>query len=67
MVYQKLRGKIKEAGLTESELAKRLNISNASLSFRLNGKQDWTNKEMQQVCNELGIPLSDCYLYFFAN
>lgn len=66
MIYSKLRGKIKEKGLSESELAKAINLSASSLSCRLNGKVDWSVPEIRAICDVLGIDRSDISEYFFA-
>lgn len=65
MIYSKLRGLIKEKGLTESDLAKEINLSSSSLSCRLNGKTDWTVPEVRAVCDVLGIEKSEISKYFF--
>lgn len=65
MVYSKLRGLIKEKGLSESELAKEINLSSSSLSLRLNGKVDWTVPEVRAICDVLQIDKSDISQYFF--
>ena len=65
MVYNKLRGKIKEKGLTEGEFARQINLSNSGLSARLNGKTEWSISEMGIVCSVLSIPLNKAHEYFF--
>ena len=65
MEYSKLRGLIKEKGLSESELAKRINLSPSSLSCRLNGKIDWTVPEVRAVCDVLNIDKTNIGEYFF--
>lgn len=65
MIYSKLRGLIKEKGLSESELAKEINLSSSSLSLRLNGKVDWTVPEVRAICDVLQIDKSDISQYFF--
>ena len=65
MVYSKLRGLIKEKGLSDSELAKEINLSSSSLSLRLNGKVDWTVPEVRAICDVLQIDKSDISQYFF--
>ena len=47
MKYLKLRGRIKEKGLTEQDFARKLNLSRTSLSLRLNGKTAWNLPETQ--------------------
>ena len=66
MKYAKLRGRVKERGMTESELANQINLSPSSLSSRLSGKVDWTLPEVRAVCDVLCIPIEDVGLYFFT-
>lgn len=65
MVYSKLRGLIKEKGLSEADFAKKINLSSSSLSCRLNGKIDWTVPEVRAVCDILEIDKSEIAKYFF--
>lgn len=65
MTYHKLRGKIKEKGLTEKEFAKQVNLSSSGLSARLNGKTEWSISEMESVCMALSIPINNAPEYFF--
>ena len=66
MIYSKLRGLIKEKGLSESDLAKEINLSSSSLSYRLNGKVDWTVPEVRAICDVLQIDKSEIHKYFFV-
>ena len=66
MKFAKLRGLIKEKGMTESELAMKINLSASSISCRLSGKVEWTLPEMRAVCDVLEIPISDIGKYFFV-
>lgn len=66
MKFAKLRGLIKEKGMTESELAMKINLSPSSISCRLSGKVEWTLPEMRAVCDVLEIPISDIGKYFFV-
>lgn len=65
MKFAKLRGLIKEKGMTESELAMKINLSPSSISCRLSGKVEWSLPEMRAVCDVLEIPISDIGKYFF--
>ena len=67
MNFSKLRGRIKEEGLSEKEFAEKINLSSATLSARLNGKVDWNLSEIKSACNALSIVESDIPKYFFAN
>ena len=50
-----LKGKIAEAGLTQTELAARIGIGYNTLSYKLNGKKSFTVEEADKICNALGI------------
>ena len=66
MSYSKLRGKIKEVFGTQEAFANYMEMNAATLSAKLNGKTDWTRKEIEKTCPALGIPLDDMHLYFFC-
>lgn len=63
--YNKLRGKIREAQLTNSGLAQLIGISATSLSNKLNGKVDFTLTEIRKILIALNIPPTEMNLYFF--
>ena len=65
MKYLKLRGRIKEKGLTEQDFARKLNLSRTSLSLRLNGKTAWNLPEIEATCEILSIPETQVSDYFF--
>ena len=65
MKFLKLRGRIKEKGLTEQDFAKQINLSRTSLSLRLNGKAEWTLSEIESTCKLLEISDTEVPLYFF--
>lgn len=67
MRYAKLRGLIKEKGLTEAEFGSMLHLSKTALSQRLNEKCSWKVDEMEQACKVLGISATDMPEYFFSN
>lgn len=67
MVYSKLRGRIKEIGLTETEFGEKINLSKSAISQRLNGKTPWKVDEIEKSCKILGINGTDVSLYFFKN
>lgn len=66
MSYAKLRGKIKEVYGTQSAFAKAINMSNVSVSHRLNGKLEWKALEIAKACQVLNIPLAENAEYFFT-
>lgn len=55
MNSNKLRAKIKEKGLSQEEVAKKIGISANSLSRKLLGKRDFSLSEVTALCDTLGI------------
>ena len=53
--YNKLKGRIKELFGTQEAFAKRLGMSSVSLSARLNNKNDWTQGEIYEASDALGV------------
>lgn len=64
--YNKLIGRIKELGLTQYDLAKKINVNKSTLSNKLNGKSEFTVKEIDDICRELNISNAEIGLYFFG-
>lgn len=50
-----LNGKIVSAGLTASEVAKRMNISRTTFSRKINGRGCFDTEEVMELCDILGI------------
>ena len=65
--YSKLRGRIKECGYTQDKLAKEIGRDKSSLSYKLNGKSDFTTKEIDGICKVLDISNNEIGDYFFAH
>jgi putative transcriptional regulator len=64
--YAKLRGRIKECGYTQEELAREIGRDRSSLSYKLNGKSDFTTKEIDCICKVLDISNNEIGEYFFT-
>ena len=64
--YCKLRGKIKEKFSTQDNFAKALGIGRTALSQRLNNVLEFSQSEMFNACDLLGIPHSKISEYFFC-
>lgn len=64
--YSKLRGRIRERFVTEEEFAKAIGIGRTSLSHRLNGKLEFSQKEINQSIKVLGLTEEDIPAYFFT-
>lgn len=64
--YNKLRGRIKEICKTNEAFAKRMGISLASISQKLNNKSQWTQPEIFKAVDILCINCADIPAYFFT-
>lgn len=63
--YSRLRGRITERCETQAEFAKRMGLSERSISLKLNGKRMFNQKEIDRAIDVLGLTLSDIPDYFF--
>lgn len=64
--YNKLRGRIREVGLTQEEVAKQINVNPATLSLKLNNASEFTQSEIRSICDLLDISGRDLSDYFFT-
>lgn len=64
--YSKLRGKIREVLGSESKYAILLDLSEASISAKLNGKVPFSIEEIDKSVKILEIPETQIYEYFFT-
>lgn len=64
--YSKLRGRIRECGITQEELADKLGMNSSTLSLKLNGKYGFSESEIESICSHLRIELSHISDYFFC-
>lgn len=64
--YSKLLGRIKEKCGTQAEFAKAINISERSVSQKLNGKRSWRQDEIVRACEALDIKEESIPSYFFT-
>lgn len=63
--YSALCGKIVEVFRTQSAFATKMNLSERSISLKLNNIRTWKQHEIVRACEVLGIPESDISRYFF--
>lgn len=63
--HSKLRGKIREKFGSEIEFAKKIGISQATLSAKLNNKVDLSRTEIINMQSALGISQNEFYSIFF--
>ena len=64
--YSRLRGSIKTKYGTEGNFAKALNLSQVSLSGKLNNRVEFGQDEIKRCCDLLEIKPSDISVYFFT-
>lgn len=64
--YSKLLGRIKEKYGTQAKFAKAINISERSVSQKLNGKRSWRQDEIIRACEVLNIKEENISTYFFT-
>lgn len=64
--YRKLIGRIIEICGTRAEFAKRMGLSEKTISLKLNGKIDWKQSEILKAAEILGIDDSEIQEYFFT-
>ena len=63
--YAKLLGRIKECCGSQSVFAKKMNLSERTISLKLNSKKEWKQSEIKQACEILNINNSEIPVYFF--
>lgn len=64
--YSKLLGRIVEKVGTQSKFAERMEMSERTISLKLNGKVGWKQTEIAKACNVLDIRDVEIPNYFFA-
>lgn len=64
--YSKLNGRIVEKCGTQAEFAKKMNLSERTISLKLNNRIPWKQPEMQKAATILDFPESDLQDYFFT-
>lgn len=65
--YRKLKGRIVEICGTQAAFAEELNISERSMSLKLNSLVPWKQSEIAKACKILEIADGDIAVYFFAS
>lgn len=64
--YQKLLGRITEKMGSQAEFARRMELSERTVSLKLNGKVPFKQNEIVKASNLLEIDNSDIAAYFFT-
>lgn len=65
--YAKLRGLIRERFKTQEAFAEAMEMRISTLSAKLNDRSEWTKSQIKRACELLEIPLTEVWLYFFAD
>ena len=63
--YDKLKGRMRELGITQATLAKRIGISPCSLNLTLRNRRNFRQDEIQRACAALQLRAEDIEIYFF--
>ena len=63
--YGMLRERIQQVYATQREFAVAMGKNTVSINAKLNGKVDWTSKEIEKACMLLNISMVDMPNYFF--
>ena len=63
--YNKLRGRIKEKGYTQEDIAKKIGIAESTFSLRLNNQSLFIQDEINEIIKILEIPAEEIKPYFF--
>ena len=64
--YSKLLGRIVEKVGTQGKFAERMNLSERTISLKINGKIEWKQNEIANACQILDIQEREIATYFFA-
>mgnify|MGYP002519668063 CR=1 FL=1 len=64
--YSKLLGKMRECNYTQEKLANAINMNKGTLNQKLNNKANFTQPEMDSICELLNIPADEIGTYFFT-
>lgn len=64
--HSKLKGKIKEKGFTQEEIAKHIKIAPSTFSIKINSGMYFNQEEICGMANLLEIPEKEYKKYFFS-
>lgn len=62
----KLKGLIRERGLTQEDVAEEINVACSTFNLKLNGNAFFTQEEIYKISNLFKIPKESFYEYFFT-
>jgi len=63
--YAKLNGKIREVCGNQLVFARKMGLSEHTISMKLNSKVSWKQPEIERACTVLDIQRTDIPAYFF--
>lgn len=63
--YSKLKGKMKEKGITQEKLSEMIGIDKSTLSLKLNNQALLNQDEINKITKILKIPAKEIKEYFF--
>lgn len=64
--YSKLLGRLRELSITQSELAKKLEISETSLNKKLKGNSQFKQEEIRTIIDVIQMSIDDVATIFFS-
>lgn len=64
--HSKLRGKIKEFGYRQEDIAEKIGINKGTMSAKLNNTSAFTTEEIDDICRLLDISKHEIGVYFFT-
>lgn len=64
--YSKLLGLMREKGITQEELAKKIGISSTTLNKRLKNNSQFQQDEMKKILSTLGLTIEDVVPIFYT-
>ncbi len=64
--YSKLAGRIKEKLGTQGNFASAMELSERSMSLKMNNRKPWKQTEILRACEVLEIDKEQVHLYFFS-
>ena len=62
----KLKGLIRERGLTQENVAEKIDVAYSTFNLKLNGNAFFTQEEIYKISNLFKIPKENFYEYFFT-
>lgn len=63
-MFWKLKGALREKNITQSELADEIGMCESTLSFKMNGKSQFTLEEIKKISKLLSMDVKEI---FFEN